>query len=240
MNKKILLSVIIPCYNCEEYIYDCIQSVYHQIDETVEIIIVNDGSTDDSLEIINTFINNNQSHSITLISQENRGISATRNVGIREATGAYLALLDGDDLWDDNFWRVIKPLIENCHVDLVEFNANRFYHGDKNNRDLISMVDENAFTEVKTLHDLKNAFKKNEWFPWARVYKRELFNSISFPAGMHYEDMATIPLIYELSKTIISIKNELVFYRIRKGSITNTFIPGVSSHVSGVFMLSLS
>lgn len=225
MNENILLSVIIPCYNCENYIYDCIQSVYHQIDDSVEVIIVNDGSTDDSLNVINSFIQSATNNSLKVISQKNSGISATRNTGIKLAKGSYIALLDGDDLWDDNFWKTIKPLIEKHAVDLVEFNANRFFDGDKNKKSLVSVVDENMLTEVNTLQDLSHIFKKNEWFPWARVYKRELFDSISFPVGMHYEDIATISLVYLLAKNIVSIKDELVFYRIRKNSITNTFIP---------------
>ena len=226
MNKKILLSVIIPCYNCEDYIYDCIQSVYQQIDDSVEVIIVNDGSTDDSLRIINAFITETKKNSFTVISQENQGLSAARNTGIKLAIGSYIALLDGDDLWDETFWKTIKPIVEDRPVDIIEFNANRFYNGDKDSRDLVSIVDDNTFIEVKTLHDLSHVFKKSQWFAWARVYKRELFSSICFPTGMRYEDIATVPLLYHSAKNIISIKDELILYRVREGSITSSLIPG--------------
>lgn len=226
MNKKILLSVIIPCYNCEDYIYDCIQSVHNQIDDSVEVIIVNDGSTDNSLKIIKSFITDNPKNSFHVISQENQGLSAARNTGIKVATGSYIALLDGDDVWDDIFWKTIKPIIEDdSSVDLVEFNANRFYNGDKSSRDLVSIVDSNASIEVKTLRDISHVFKKSQWFAWARVYKRELFSSISFPTGMHYEDIATLPRLYHSAKKVVSIKDELILYRVREGSITNSFIP---------------
>ncbi|NIG74016.1 glycosyltransferase [Klebsiella sp. Ap-873] len=222
MVSNFLLSVIIPCYNCEDYIYECLSSVYAQIDDRVEIIIVNDGSTDRSLEKIDFFIKKHTAREIKVISQQNQGISAARNAGINMAVGHYLALLDGDDLWENTFWGKIKPILESKSVDLIEFNANRFYHGNHNIRTPVVMVTRMGFLDIKSLLDLRDVFQRNEWFPWSRVYKRELFNKVHYPVGRNYEDVATTPLIYNEVKSIYSLTDELLLYRVREGSITNT------------------
>ncbi|MEG1154420.1 MAG: glycosyltransferase [Acinetobacter sp.] len=217
-----LLSVIIPCYNCEQYIHDCLQSVCKQICNAVEIIIINDGSTDNSLNIINNFSNNYKDKTIKVISQKNQGLSAARNAGITLASGNYLAFLDGDDLWAPSFWETIKNAIQNLDVDLIEFDAARFYDGNTEKRTTVSIVSMDGLSKTSSIRDLKETFKKNEWFAWSRVYKKELFNTLRFPAGRNYEDIATIPFIYLASSKIRSIKKELLLYRVREGSITFT------------------
>ncbi|EPQ6910187.1 glycosyltransferase family 2 protein [Citrobacter freundii] len=221
-SPKFLLSVIIPCYNCREYIYECLHSVYDQIDDSVEIIIINDGSTDGSLEKIELFLSNNREKSIKFISQKNQGLSVARNTGINVASANYLAFLDGDDLWDENFWLNIKPTLQNNDIDLVEFNAVRFYEGNIEKRTPVSIVTQGGTVTISSIRDLSETFKKNEWFAWSRIYKKSLFNSIKFPVGKNYEDIATIPLLYLKSKSIHRIGKELLLYRVREGSITCT------------------
>ena len=222
LQNNFLLSVIIPCYNCEQYIHDCLLSVYKQIDNAVEIIIINDGSTDNSLSIINHFSNNYKDKTIKVISQKNQGLSAARNVGITSASANYLAFLDGDDLWAPTFWETIKTAIQDLDVDLVEFDAVRFYEGDTEKRTTVSIVTMDGLSKISSIRDLEETFKKNEWFAWSRVYKKELFNTLRFPAGRNYEDIATIPFIYLASSKIRGIKKELLLYRVREGSITFT------------------
>lgn len=159
-SPKFLLSVIIPCYNCREYIYECLHSVYDQIDDSVEIIIINDGSTDGSLEKIELFLSNNREKSIKFISQKNQGLSVARNTGINVASANYLAFLDGDDLWDENFWLNIKPTLQNNDIDLVEFNAVRFYEGNIEKRTPVSIVTQGGTVTISSIRDLSETFKK--------------------------------------------------------------------------------
>lgn len=225
MPHSYLLSVIIPCYNCESYIYECMSSVCSQVDDSVEIIVINDGSTDDSPGQIESFISKHQTKNIRLISQHNQGVSAARNVGIAAASGVYLAFLDGDDLWDKSFWNKIRPLLESRETDLIEFNARRFYCDDKNNVTPVSIVSADENITVKTVCDLRETFLKSEWFPWARVYKKSLFDGMRFPVARQYEDIALIPKICLASKKTQRITDNLVLYRVRRGSITNTPTP---------------
>ncbi|MBJ8795230.1 glycosyltransferase [Citrobacter freundii] len=140
MTSPYLLSVIIPCYNCQDYVYECLESVCCQIDNSVEIIVINDGSTDNSFKEIERFVSNNTNKIIKLITQQNMGVSAARNTGIDVSSGKYLAFLDGDDLWDTSFWEKISPILQSDNIDLIEFNENRFYNGNKNEITPVSIV----------------------------------------------------------------------------------------------------
>lgn len=222
MPSSLLLSVIIPCYNCQDYIYECLQSVCIQIDNDVEIIIIDDGSSDKSLEQIELYKNENPTKTIHLLSQKNQGVSSARNNGIDYASGEYLAFLDGDDIWEEHFWDKIKPLLERNDIDLIEFNAKRFYDNNRNKVTPVSLVSKSAFLTVNSISDLSETFSKSEWFPWTRVYKRFLFDALRFPEGKNYEDIALIPRTYFLSRKICRITDALVLYRVRQGSITST------------------
>ncbi len=109
MNNAPVFSVIIPLYNKEKYIKATLNSVIHQIHSTFEIIIVNDGSTDNSLKVVNSI----SDYRIQIINQQNKGLSAARNTGIKAAKYDYIAFLDADDLWSEDYLLVISKLIKN-------------------------------------------------------------------------------------------------------------------------------
>lgn len=103
MENDIKVSVIIPVYNAEKYIAQCLQSVIDQTLQEIEIIIVNDGSIDNSLQIVKDF--QNKDKRIKIIDQENRGAGNARNTGMSEAKGKYLSLLDVDDFLNCQCWK---------------------------------------------------------------------------------------------------------------------------------------
>lgn len=223
--NELKLSVIVPCYNSSDFIAECLQSILPNMTKAVELIIVNDGSTDDSSYIIEKVIQNYKDNNITIIHQENAGLSAARNAGIRHAKGTYIAFLDSDDFFHENFWREILPLINESNIDILEFNAEQF---DGNIANIIEHIDCSVFAgrvDITTVEELAPAFKRCKWYPWARVYKAALFQdfNIKFPTGRLYEDMSTIPAIYLHSKVIYGINKSLVWYRYHKKSITQTF-----------------
>ncbi|WP_275150309.1 glycosyltransferase family 2 protein [Citrobacter freundii] len=220
MSSPFLLSVIIPCYNCQDYIYECLQSVCSQVDDSVEVIVINDGSTDNSLKKIESFIKQS-SRTVKVISQDNQGISIARNNGIEASSGKYIALLDGDDLWAPSFWGKIRPIIESNEIDLIEFNIKVFYEYD-NKMKIPSITSSDGHFKINSISDLRETFQKSQWYAWARVYKKDLFNELRFPTGRRYEDVALLPKIYLSAKEIHRITDELVLYRIRQGSITNS------------------
>ena len=223
--SNIKLSVIVPCYNSRDYIADCIQSILPYMSNAIELVIVNDGSTDDSAYVIENLVSNAQDKNITIIQQDNAGLSAARNAGIRHANGEYIAFLDSDDFFHPDFWKEILPIINDPSIDIVEFNAEQF-EGETSN--IVEHIDCSVFrgrVEITSISKLPPAFKRSKWYPWARVYKTELFQrqGISFPSGRLYEDMSTIPAIYLQSKVIYGINKSLIWYRYHNKSITQTF-----------------
>ena len=122
-----MISIVIPLYNKEEYVLNTLQSVFNQFFQSYEIVIVNDGSTDRSLELIKTI----QDERIRIITQENQGVSAARNRGIREATYDYIALLDADDEWQPDYLSTQIELIQtypHCAVFACAYNF-KYPHG---------------------------------------------------------------------------------------------------------------
>lgn len=114
MNSKPLVSVIIPCFNSELFIQDCVESVLKQTYENIEIILIDDGSTDESLSKIEQF-----STKIMILKKENQGAASARNLGIRNSNGSYIAFLDSDDIWHpEKIERQVQRITEK-QLDLV-------------------------------------------------------------------------------------------------------------------------
>ena len=110
-----LLSIIIPVYNVELYLDDCLKSVFDQINDDVEVILINDGSTDRSNEIIEKY---NNEYQFKYINQVNQGISATRNIGLKESSSKYITFLDSDDILANGIIDKIIAEIKTSKIDL--------------------------------------------------------------------------------------------------------------------------
>ena len=123
MNSKPLVSVIIPCFNSELFIQDCVESVLKQTYENIEIILIDDGSTDESLSKIEQF-----STKIMILKKENQGAASARNLGIRNSNGSYIAFLDSDDIWHpEKIERQVQRITEK-QLDLVYCGGESFGH----------------------------------------------------------------------------------------------------------------
>lgn len=128
MNTPPLVSVVIPVYNVEKYVSQCIKSVLEQTYESLEIIVVNDASPDNSMALVSKF----DDPRIKVVNQENRGLAGARNTGIREATGKYVALLDSDDFWQRNKIQKHVHQLESMQDIGVSFSASMFVNEDGN------------------------------------------------------------------------------------------------------------
>lgn len=219
------LSIIIPCYNSAEFIEECLESVLPNIQSDMEVIVVNDGSMDNSNDIIIKIAHRYPDKNLIIINQDNAGLSAARNKGLSIASGEYISLLDSDDLFDQKFWSEVPHLLNDSSIDIIEFNAEQFENELSN---IVEHIDCAVFSGKKiisSIEQLKPAFQRCKWYPWARVYKKSLFldNNIEFPEGRLYEDMSTIPALYLKCKCIFGINKSLIWYRFHKKSITQTF-----------------
>jgi hypothetical protein len=223
---KTLLSVIIPAYNVEHYIAASLESALSQPrSEDIELIVIDDGSTDHTLERIREVQRSAGGGNIHVIHQENRGVSAARNRAIAEAKSPYIGFLDSDDVWSADFTEKIMPLVDRQAADIIEFNVG-IINLDGKVIDNVTLIEENTTgprpCDLPALLDFADVYQV---FPAARVYRRELWNGIEFPAGRVYEDAAAIPLVYSRARTLHRLADELYFYRRRAGSITTRATP---------------
>lgn len=202
------LSIIVPAYNAAETIRQCIESVVCQ-DTNVEyeLLIVNDGSTDDTKKIVESFENIH----IRLINQENRGFSGARNRGIEESKGRYLMFLDADDLLVDNCIETMFCKIKGENADIIQGSFGTF---SESTMELYKSILNN-----KILTDNKEIVN-NPGYPWAKIYKRELFNNVRFPLNVWFEDTVVCMLLYRLCRKMVVIDDVVYAYRINPNGIT--------------------
>ncbi|VFS53055.1 glycosyltransferase family 2 protein [Budvicia aquatica] len=219
----IKLSVVVSSYNNNEYIQECLDSILPHLNDSTELLIVDDGSTDNSHEIIQNTIRNTENKNIVFTIVEHAGISEVRNKAISYVKGEYILFIDGDDILDVKFWESITPELYN-NYDIIEYDATIFFENNKNNsKHLKICAFENECT-ITHFSQLSRVFSLSNWFTWARVYKTELFkrNHVTFPKGRIYEDMATLPYLYAAATRVRSIKESLIWYRKSLRSLTST------------------
>ena len=220
------LSIIVPVYNVEKYVRTCIESIYKQgLDEkSFEVIIVNDGSTDHSMEMITDFIATHQN--IAVINQENQGLSDARNNGIKVAKGEYILMPDSDDILIEDS---LKPLLEKTletKVDLViadfltmtDEEIDDFYKKEFKQPEpqFKKVVDEQIYLELLNPH---------QCFVWRTLYRREFLvteNLTSYP-GIRYQDIPFTHECYLKASNCIRTNILLNIYRKWPGSATNAY-----------------
>ncbi|MDY6484736.1 glycosyltransferase family 2 protein [Acinetobacter faecalis] len=214
------ISLIIPVFNAELYLSECLDSIYEQITDEIEIIIVNDGSVDSSCFIIDKFLkklSDDLKANVIYVEQENKGVSAARNLAIELASGDYIAFLDADDTLESNFFKKIIPQIKFYHPDIIQFNFN-YLSCKKIKSGLIlkDSIQENSFDFLLKI------FNFNSWYPWARVYNKELFSNNLFPVGYTFEDPAVVPFLFIKAKNTLILSDCLYNYRENLSSITRS------------------
>lgn len=207
------ISIIVTVYNLDKYIIECLSSIKEQNYKYFEVVIVNDGSTDNSKSMIEAFIEGDER--FKLLNTKNNGVAEARNLALRTVSNDYLMFVDGDDY-------LAKDCLSECihqigDKDILVFNFFRL----KENSILKD-------TKINGLLDCSDFFAKAlesidlEPNPWGKLYKTNIYNGINFPKGLHYEDYA---IFYKLFKnaSVAIIDKPLYFYRIRAGSIMRTF-----------------
>lgn len=218
MEKKI--SIIVPVYNVEDYIEDCLYSLLNQTFKNIEIILINDGSTDSSGEICDKFARNYSN--IKVVHKENGGLSDARNKGLDIATGDYIGFVDSDDIISQNMYETLYNLCNKYNADVVSCGIYTFRE-DKFN--LCNDTNENISLERCYYNeDIIKANYRGEFSSVSscnKLYRKELFGNIRFPKGRVYEDVSTTYKIYLKSNLVVETDDQLYFYRNRDGSITH-------------------
>ena len=211
------VSVIIPVYNVEEYLRQCLDSVINQTLKEIEIICVDDGSTDSSLEILKEYAAKDRR--ITLITQQNNGAASARNNAIRIAKGKYLAFCDSDDWIDYNFYESLYKNSENASIDIIKGNTAKVY-GTNIKKD--SKL--NNYIKTSPRKHIVSTFQY-EW--WSAIYKNSLIkeNNIYFKKALLAEDQEFLCHILCCSQSYKIINDTYYYYYQNPNSLTHKITP---------------
>lgn len=206
MKATPFFSVVIPLYNKEEYIEDTLKSVFNQTFQDFEIIVVNDGSTDGSLIRVNTFNDNK----ISVIQQENLGLSAARNTGIRNAKAEYIAFLDADDLWYENYLDTQYNLVQNHKSEFIFATDIELFSSEK------PILKPKAYnTDFESVITNYFALQKNIFGPSSLVTRKGIFNKVGyFNESITYGEGDEFFIKCFSEHNLIYYSEPMVFYRV--------------------------
>ena len=211
-----LISIIVPIYNVEEYLKECLDSIQKQTYQNYDCIMINDGSTDSSREIAETYLVDSR---FRLINQDNQGLSAARNTGLRnlKEESSFVAFVDSDDYLNPLFLEKLAEQISE-DVDIIEGTIQSFKEGIYYNLLQIHQDKLVLTTVEEKLEQLWSQGLRGSVFP--KLYRKSLLNDNFFPQGFIFEDLAVIPELVTLSRKWVKIQDVLYYYRIRDNSIT--------------------
>lgn len=204
-------SIIVPVYNVEKYIKKCLDSVFAQTLKDFEVIVINDGTKDKSIELI-------KNYDVKIINQKNQGLSAARNRGVKESRGEYLLFLDSDDYLEKDTLKELNESFKN-NPDIVRFQIREVYEDGKViNYQEIPFNNKNGVEAFKLF--TKYHFVENAWC-YAIKRKYYLKEKFSFKVGTYHEDFGLIPLVILKANIVNSIPYIGYNYVQRQGSIMN-------------------
>ncbi len=222
-NLQPKISVIIPVYNSEKYIRKCLDSVILQTYEVYEILCINDGSTDNSLKILQEYAQKDSR--IKIFNQENKGPAAARNCGLQNATGDYISFVDADDWISLTLYKTFAQLVENKNVDIFIFNADVYNETceDLYPRGFFDINSWNNHTSDETIHnfhDCRNPFSGN-YSVCNKIYRKSFLEEkdIKFVENNVFEGQIFDLLAFFNSESILVSENNFYKYRIHNTSL---------------------
>ncbi|MBQ8492382.1 MAG: glycosyltransferase family 2 protein [Acidaminococcaceae bacterium] len=216
---KKLASIIIPVYNVEPFLRKCLDSVINQTYENIEILIVDDGSTDQSGKICNDYSVDSR---VTVFHQVNGGLSAARNTALNHANGEYLFFVDSDDFVSPTFVSDAVTVLEKEDSDIVIFNYTEAG---------MTNEEKNVYSKIANLtaYEIKQKIISDDIgnYVWNKAYRKFLFSKLRFPEGEWFEDLAVMGQLFMQAKKISMLNKSLYFYRIQNTSYLHkrTFNP---------------
>ncbi|MBE6778095.1 MAG: glycosyltransferase family 2 protein [Ruminococcaceae bacterium] len=210
-----LISVVLPVYNVEPYLHRCVDSVLSQTYSRLEILLVDDGSTDNSGAICDEYAAKDDR--IKVIHKENGGLSDARNVGIRAATGRYVTVIDSDDYVSEDYVEVLYNAVKETGCPIAFGGHRTLYESGSsvekaNGEESVLSAEE---TLRRILYDIDLDLSA-----WSKLYERRLFDTVEYPVGRLFEDAATTYLLVDLAERVAVVSKPLYMYMVRTTSIT--------------------
>lgn len=220
-----LISVIVPIYNTEKYLVECVESIRKQTYSNIEIILVDDGSTDASIEICDEFAEKDSR--VRVFHKENEGVAVARNFGIQQSNGQYVVIVDSDDVAVDKMIEVLYTQIKENDADIAVGN---YYIYDESDGNFYYYITEADYcVEVLSPQELidrqAGAWKWNStafMLTTFKLYKKVLFDDVSFTHGRRFDDEASTHRLFLRSKKTVFVNDNVYLYRRRSGSIMRT------------------
>jgi glycosyltransferase involved in cell wall biosynthesis len=215
------ISVIVPIFNVEKYLYKCIDSIINQTYASLEIILIDDGSTDNCGVICDDY--SLKDNRIKIIHKQNGGLSDARNAGLDVATGNYISFIDSDDYIHKRFYETLINLIVKYNADIAQCEYSNIYEEDTNNfsNDKFNINERITvlYNNNSALNNLFNENYINTVVVWNKLYKRELFKNIRYPKGKVHEDEYTTYRVLFNTKKMILTRKRMYYYVQRSTSI---------------------
>lgn len=216
MNSAPLISIIVPAYNVEKYIKTCLDSLINQTYSNFEIIVINDGSTDQTEKILNEYESNPK---IRIFSQKNGGLSAARNQGLNLANGELVCFIDSDDsVKSDYLEKLAAPFFEDSNIDITVCG----YQEKFENSEINHVLKTQKITGRKATEDLLIKQQDFNILAWNKLYRKKLFsdNHIEYPVGQIHEDNLTTYKLFFHAQKVVYISDVLYIYQRTHSEIT--------------------
>lgn len=209
-----LISIIVPVYNVEKYLEKCVNSIINQTYNNIEIILVDDGSKDNSGQICEQL--KGKDNRIKVIHKENGGLSDARNAGLKIAKGEYIGFVDSDDYIAEDMFETLYNLNKKYNSEISIVSYYEIYNGK-----VISVRNTKKLEELNKIEAIKELLidTKIQSYAWNKLFKRELFDNIEFPTNKNFEDMATTLLLFEKANKVVLLEEPKYYYVRRDNSI---------------------
>ena len=219
------VSIVVPVYNTKKYLEKCLDSLVYQTLDDIEIIVVNDGSPDESQKIIDRYVQA-YPNKVQAYVKENGGLSDARNFGISKCNGEYIGFVDSDDYVNLDMYQNMYNKAKERDFDMVVCDI-RYVYEDVS-KEVSSQVDE----DINDLDKIKAQMVNIYPAAWNKIYKKQLFeNGVLFKKGVWYEDVEFLYRLFPYIKSIGTIKKAFVNYVQRDGAITRTFDERVYNYI---------
>ncbi len=222
-----LISVIIPAFNIEKYIYDCLKSIQRQTYKNLEVVIVDDGSTDHTGKICDDFCKGDSR--FIVVHQVNQGQAHARNIAYKMIHGKFITYVDGDDVTHQDMIKLFVEAQNKTGADIVQGSHHSFFDSEYERivapalekKHLYEATCDKQYTPNEALYEYLYARKFTN-SPWAKLIKAELMSDLKFPINRGYEDGAIMYMLYGKAKKLVYIPTELYYYRQRLSSTMRT------------------
>ncbi len=210
-----MISIIVPVYKVEPYLHQCIDSIIHQTYRDLEILLIDDGSTDKCSEICNEYARFDPR--IRVFHTQNRGLSAARNFGLQRAKGEYIGFVDSDDWIEPDMYEFLLRQIE---VGDADISTCELWYEYPNCQKIGTKIQTIIYSGIEAIRALIHC----SFYPsmWNKLFKKSLWSSVHFPDGHNFEDVSTLYKVILKAHRVSCSATPLYHYRMRKSSISHT------------------